>query len=132
MTDAAQPLRDHLHVDEEVVEARWNRLLTWVRERFGEEPGIEGLLFLIGVQARGRGFEPDLEKETKQALIMEGTYHAFEMLGLYEKVGMEADGSWIWERVADDPEQLAVEEQEKLLRIAILAYFDDYLDAEEG
>ena len=63
------------------LEARWERLQGWIDERFGRQAGIEGILFLIGVQTRGRGFEPDLEKEAKERLIMEGAYRVFETLG---------------------------------------------------
>lgn len=94
--------------------------------RFGRSVGLEGVLFLIGVNALGRGFEPRLEKERKQDLIMEGTYHAFAALGVYEQVGLEADGFAVWERRLDVP-RLAVEQQEKLLHLAILAYFEPYL-----
>ena len=109
------------------LEVRWERLQGWLDERFGREAGIEGILFLIGVQTRGRGFEPDLEKEAKERLIMEGAYRVFETLGLYERVGMEADGHWIWQRRANHPPNLSVDEQETLLRTAILAYFDNHL-----
>jgi hypothetical protein len=116
-----------LATDEAALATRWDRLQRWLRERFGKkEASIESILFLIGVQARGRGYEPKLEKDVKQRVIMEGTYHVFETLGFYQHAGMEADGAWIWERLVDLPE-LTVEDQEKLLRLAILRYFEPYL-----
>ena len=121
------PLLADLEADEAVLEARWERLQGWIEQRFGKAPAIEEILFLVGIQARGYGFEPDLDKEAKQGLIMEGTYCVFETLGVYERVGMEKDGSWIWERRIDHPPNLSVDEQEKLLRTAILRYFEDLL-----
>lgn len=108
---------------------RWERLQAWLKQRFdrAETISIEHILFLVGVQARGRGYEPDLEKEVKQDLIMEGTCEVFERIGLYERIGMEHDGRWIWQRTAEPPDDLSVDDQEALLQYAILAYFDDAL-----
>ena len=108
---------------------RWQRLQAWLGERFGRgEPDLEAILFLIGIQSTGRGYEPRLEKETKQDLIMEGTYCAFEAVDLYRRIGAEADGRWIWERTDVPLPKRSVEDQEKLLRLAVLRYFDDVLE----
>ena len=114
------------------VSSRWRRLQAWLGERFGAQPGLEGILFLVGIQARGYGFEPDLDKDAKQALIMEGTYCVFETLGVYERVGMEQEGHWIWKRLIAQPPNLSIDDQEKLLRTAILQYFDDFLEGTES
>jgi hypothetical protein len=111
-------------IDETLLEERWQQFSRWFVERFGREATIEAVLFMIGIQSRGRGFEPALGRDVKQDVIMEGTYCAFETIGLYRRVGAEADGSWIWERTAPLP-ALSVEEQERLLRVAILAYFQE-------
>lgn len=124
------PLLAYLDTDTTLLEARWEQLQAWIKHQFGQEAGIEGLLFLVGIQDRGRGFEPNLEKETKEQLIMEGTYCVFETLGAYERVGMEADGHWIWERQIAQPPNLSIDDQETLLRIAILRYFDNLLSAD--
>jgi hypothetical protein len=126
------PLLAYLDADDSLLEAQWHRLQAWVAERFGKEPGIEEILFLVGIQSQGRGFEPDLDKEAKQSLVMEGTYCVFETLGVYERIGMEKDGHWIWERRLDHPPNLSVDEQEKLLRTAILRYFEDMLNPAEA
>lgn len=123
-----EQLRRYLETDDGVLEARWKRLQSWLEERFGDEAGIETILFLIGIQAQGRGYRPKLKREKKQDLIMEGTFCAFEKIGLYEHVGMEEDGAWIWERTGPELPKLPVEDQEKLLRIAIITYFDDVLE----
>lgn len=125
MTDSVSHL---LAADDAAVTARWEGLETWVRDRFGREPSIETILFLIGIQSRGRGYEPELDKDRKEALVMEGSYCAFSAIGLYEPMGIEADGSLIWERQVDLPAGLSIEQQEKLLHLAILRYFDDLFD----
>ena len=126
------PLQRYLEANDAELAVHWKALEQWFAARFGKTPDIEGMLFLMGIQARGRGFEPELEKDAKQSLIMEGTYHAFAALGIYEHVGMEADGHWIWERVIDHPPDLSVEAQEKLLKTAILQYFEESLDFMEA
>ena len=105
-------------------ERRWQSLLSDVESKFGRKPDVDALLFLMGIQSVGRGFEPDLPKERKQSLIMEGSYLAFETLGLYQRMGLERNGFWIWEKTGDIP-KLDVDDQEKLLQIGILNYFED-------
>lgn len=120
-----QPPADAFRPPEDNLEARWARLLSWVRHRFDREAGLEAILFLIGIQARGLGYEPGLDKDTKQGLIMEGTYCAFEAIGLYERMGMEADGAWIWARTQTLP-SLSLQDQEQLLKRAVVTYFEQH------
>jgi hypothetical protein len=128
LTSMTDPVRYHLDVDDAILNDRWEMLTAFLQKRFGRESGIEAILFLIGIQSRGRGFEPKLQKELKQDIIMEGTYCAFEKLGLYERVGMDENGMWLWERSVPPSAQLSIEDQEKLLRVAILAYFEDVIE----
>ncbi len=107
--------------------SRWERLTAWLGRQFGRKADLDGILFLIGVQETGRGYVPDMEKRSKERLVMEGTYCAFESLGLYTRVGMEADGHWIWERTQPAPTGLSAEEQESLLQLAVLSYFLNHL-----
>lgn len=116
-----------LAMDDAALDREWQQLEVWIETRFKRTATIEAILFLMGIQSRGHGYEPRLEKEVKQALIMEGTYCAFEQVGIYEKVGADAYGHWIWERVGPPVPKLPIDQQEKLLRIAILRYFKDYL-----
>ncbi len=106
----------------EALEARWEALRSRLAAQFRQTPGIEGVLFLIGVQASGEGYQPQLPKERKQALVMEGACHAFEALGLYRRRPTEA--GFAWEPAEDGLPPLSIEEQETLLKQAILAYFD--------
>ena len=109
-------------------DARWQALLSWLETHFGKQAGIESVLFLIGIQSRGRGFEPKLSKKRKQALIMEGTHCAFETLGFYKRVGKDSNGQIVWERTEIPLPKLSLPDLEKLLRVAILSYFDAMID----
>lgn len=120
-------LENLLEYPEEKLASRWSRVDSWLQERFGRDNSIESVLFLIGIHSRGLGFSPKLEKEQKQELIMEGSFLAFETLGHYERVGMDSDGAWIWERRVELPD-LSVEQQEKLLRIGITRYFEQFVE----
>lgn len=119
-------IEDSLSVDDTLHFERWSSLVADIESRFGRVPDIDAILFLIGVQSVGRGYEPDLPKERKQSLIMEGSYLAFETLGVYRRMGLEKNGFWIWEKTTDLP-VLSVEQQEKLLQIGILNYFDEFI-----
>ena len=112
-------------IDDEELAQRWSELLSWITERFGREAaGIESILFLIGIQSRGKGYQPKLSKKAKQDLIMEGTYCVFETLGLYKRVGIDEKGHTIWAKKDTVNQVLTLPEQEKLLQVAILTYFD--------
>jgi hypothetical protein len=123
----AESIADLLSIDDSELDRRWEAVRKFIHDRFGrQEAGIDPILFLIGIQSRGRGFEPHLEKEVKQSLIMEGSFCALAAIGLYDRVGVEHDGAWIWERVGTDIPALVIDDQERLLKIAIVRYFDEF------
>ena len=125
MADGLTPeLAEFLDISEEALNARWEETVRWLEPRYGKKPGIEPILFLVGIQSRGLGYRPKLNKKTKQDLIMEGTCCVFETLGLYKRVGIDANGHIVWERKNVLQTKLSLPEQEKLLRLAILTYFD--------
>ena len=123
------PISTSLAIDNDVLDGKWSRVERFFAERFGKDASIEAILFLIGVQSRGRGYEPEMAKETKQDTIMEGTFCAFEKLGIYERVGVDERGFWLWERSVESIPSLPIEEQEKLLKLGIIRYFDEELSA---
>ncbi len=116
-----------LEIEDAELDARWRKVQAWLSARFQREPGIESILFLIGIQSRGEGYKPKLRKESKQELIMEGACCAFETLGLYQSPGVDAEGKRIWEQVVPAMPRLPVAQQEKLLKLGILHYFEPIL-----
>ena len=122
----ASQIETYLSLEPAMLDEKWQALTSWLESQYGRQAGIESVLFLIGIQSRGRGFEPKLSKKKKQALIMEGTHCAFETLGLYKRVGKDPDGQNIWERTALPLPRLPLPDQEKLLRVAILSYFEEH------
>ncbi len=117
-------LDDALSTDDTLLGAQWVRLQAWLAPRFGTEAvGMEAILFLVGVQMSGEGYRK-LEKEAKQDTIMNGTYAVFERIGLYARDPDTPEG---WRRTADVPE-LSIEQQEKLLRVAVVRFFAEYVE----
>ena len=104
------------------LDTRWERLMVRLEALLGRTPsGIEQVLFLIGIQERGRGYEPGLSREQKQDLIMEGARHAFGAIGLYRR---RTNDPTSWEPAVSPWPKLSRDDQEKLLRVAILEYFN--------
>jgi len=120
----ASQIDTYLSIEASLLDQKWRSLLTRLEDQFGRQAGIEAILFLIGIQSEGRGFEPKLSKKKKEALIMEGTHRVLETLGLYKRVDNDSKGQHLWERTDIPLPKLPLPEQEKLLRVAILSYFD--------
>lgn len=106
----------------------WPGLTSWLSTTLGCPDDIEGILLLVGVQEAQQPCEQDVSKQDRERLIMEGAYCVFETLGYYQRVGQDADGFWIWEPKENLPADLAHQQQEYLLKAAILRYFDRYLN----
>lgn len=106
----------------------WQQLIAWLEREYDREITLEAILFLVGIQSRGRGYEPELDRDIKENVIMEGTYCVMAAIGAYERVGMEANGMWIWERMIDPVGEMDVDDQEIVLKSAVLEYFRAELD----
>ena len=109
------------------VPARWPLLEQWFRERFGREPALEPVLFMVGVQSRGTGYTPQLEKDEKQDLIIQGSYVVLEELGLRaspDPESADADGA---RSVSISSE--SVDRQESLLKLGAIRYFEQFMDS---
>jgi hypothetical protein len=108
-----------LTIDDQSIAQDWQeKVLKTIKKSFGEtDMSPEGILFLMGIHESGLGYQPKLQKEHKQDLIMLGTTHAWYAAGLYIK---DEEGL----RPAQPFPDLDIEEQEKLLKIAIIRYFE--------
>lgn len=116
-----------LSYDTDHLERAWEVLTTWLENRYQKTFGIEGILFLIGLRESGTGYSPGMKKTEKQDTIMRGTAHAFESLGLYSKIDPDSvDAGW---RAAMPVPKLPVNQQEKLVRLAIVSYFADVVES---
>ena len=112
----------HLERDTEDIEQRWAQLLFDLTVRFGKQPDLNALLFLIGLQEHGHG-TGTFTKEQKQDLMHIGTCTVFSLSGFYEFTGRDEDGWPHFKSVKPIP-NLPLKEQERMLRWHILEYFD--------
>ena len=94
-----------------------------LEEIIGQRPkDLNSVLFLIGAQELGLG-PKQFDKEEKQDLIHIGICKVLSLVGYYELIGTDEDGWPHWQATKKLP-SLSVGEQEKLLRIQVMEYFD--------
>lgn len=102
---------------------RWRDLTSALSTRFDAgKLDLNAILFLIGVQELGQHAR-DFKKDEKVALMHIAICVVLLPFGYYKELGRDADGWPHFERVKDLP-ALGAEEQERLMKEAVLAYFD--------
>jgi hypothetical protein len=102
---------------------RWRDLVAELSARFDAGTlDLNAILFLIGVQELGQGAR-EFRKDEKVDLMHIGICVALLPYGYYRELGRDADGWPHFERVGDLP-PLGPEEQERLMKEAVLAYFE--------
>ncbi|WP_194775137.1 hypothetical protein [Pararhodonellum marinum] len=105
------------------LEKRWGKLLLAIEEVIGKKPAdLNGVIFIIGVQELGQGFK-NFSKEQKQDLMHIGICKVLSLAGFYELDFIDQDGWPHWKLVKELP-FFDVLEQEKLLKIQVLDYFE--------
>jgi hypothetical protein len=105
------------------LEKKWAALLDYIHQVIGKKPkDLNGVLFLIGVQELGQG-KKNFSKEEKQDLLHIGICKVLSLLGYYQLEGLDKDGWPHWKLVKKLP-HFDLLEQEKLLRMHVLEYFE--------
>ena len=105
----------------ELLRTRWDRLVKRMADQFGEEPDLQSMLFLIGVQELGRG-PMKYSKDEKQDLMHIAVCRVLSPYGYYRLEGQDPEGWPIWELVQKLP-PLTLREQDILLKQAVVEYF---------
>lgn len=109
------------------LERQWVRLMTLLESKVDKRPkDLNGVLFLIGVQELGRG-TGNYSKEEKQDLLHIAICKVLSFAGFYELEGIDEDGWPHWKLIKDLP-HFDLLEQEKLLKMHIIEYFEKELD----
>jgi len=103
----------------------WNRLITRVSGKFGVEPDLQGIIFLIGVQELGQG-NRKFSKDEKQDLMHIATCRLLSTYGYYQLEGLDDEGWPHWKLVEKLP-VLSLKEQDLLLKKAVVEYFRETL-----
>lgn len=109
------------------LDRRWNALLGDLASIVGKRPkDLNGVLFLIGVQELGRGTKI-FSKEEKQDLMHIGICKVLSLSGYYKLEGLDKDGWPHWKLIKKLP-HFDLLEQEKLLKMHVMEYFEQEYD----
>ena len=109
------------------LERSWQFLLNELEVAIGKRPkDLNAVLFLVGVQELGKG-RKTFSKEEKQDLMHIAICKVLSLSGFYELEGLDEEGWPHWKLVKKLP-HFDLLEQEKLLKMHIIEYFEQELD----
>lgn len=97
---------------------------------FGEEMDLPAFLFVIGVQELGKGF-CKFTRDEKMDLMHIATCKLLERYGYYRFTSLDDEGWPQWKRIKKLP-AMDQAEQTKLMKMAILDYFEEKNTAPES
>lgn len=105
----------------------WNNVVHIVSQRFGggETLDIDAIIFLIGVQELGKGFQK-FKKDDKLNVMHIAICRLLEPYGYYTYEGKDKDGWPQYTKVENLP-FLKAGEQSVLMKEAIVKYFEEEL-----
>ena len=106
---------------DEVLEQEWEKLLAKLSAQFGDLD-VQGVLFLIGVQELGKGYQ-QFKKDEKIGVMHIAICTLLEPFGYYTFTGRDADGWPHWELNQSLP-PLKPAQQHLLMRKSIIDYFN--------
>jgi hypothetical protein len=109
-------------MDVDILKSKWDSLVKKLAVDFGEEPDLQVVLFLIGVQELGKGPQ-SFSKDEKQDLMHIAVCRLMSTYGYYILNGIDQDGWPHWELVKKIP-PLTLREQDMLLKEAAVEYFN--------
>lgn len=101
---------------------KWLELTTQVGNQFDNDPDLQSMLFLIGVQELGLGFRK-FTKDEKQDLIHVAVCKLLSEEGYYEFKGVDKD-NWPHYTPTKKMPHIKIGQQETLLKQLIIKYFE--------
>ena len=101
---------------------KWNKLLEILKNKFETELDITSILYLIGVQELGRGFE-EFSQEEKMDLIDMAKAKLLSGLGFFIDKGVDKEGWSVFER-AENYTELLEKNKDFSLQNLIIEYFE--------
>lgn len=112
------------------LERKWHRLLQMLKDTIGKKPAdMNAVLFLIGVQELGQG-RRTFTKEQKQDLMHIAICKVLSLSGFYQLEGLDEQGWPHWKLIKNLP-HFDLLEQEKLLKMHVLDYFEQEMGWED-
>jgi len=103
----------------------WEELILKISKRFNVLADFDFLLFLIGIQERGLGYQK-YSKEEKMDMINLARCVLFAQKGYYKQIDNDEEG-WPQFEVIKNVEEMAPSEREAILKEAMLIYFEENL-----
>lgn len=103
------------------IEIKFKELLKKLEEQFGGGLDLQGVVFLIGVQELGKGWDK-FSKRQKLELMHIGVCSVLEPYGFYKFIGRDKDNWPHFEFVGELP-PLDEGQQQHLMKEAIINYF---------
>lgn len=107
-------------IDLQNLKQDWEKLTQSLADTYGEEPDLQAILFLIGIQELGKG-PMKYSKDEKQDLMHIAVCRLMSQFGYYELEGLDQDGWPHWKLVKKLP-PLTLKEQDLLLKQAVIEY----------
>ena len=107
---------------EDNFQIKWNKTVKSLEQRFGQDIDLQAILFLIGLQELGLGHNK-LNKNQKLDVMHIAVCALLSQWGYYTFSGHDKDGWPHWQATEKLP-HLAPKEQNKLIKEAIVEYFD--------
>ncbi|MEZ4937752.1 MAG: hypothetical protein R2799_09195 [Crocinitomicaceae bacterium] len=101
---------------------RFNALIKHLEPEFGPELNLQSILFLIGVQEYGKGYQK-FTKDQKVDLMHVAICTLLEPHGYYEFKGRDEE-NWPHFEAKENLPSLKADEQQELITLAILDYFE--------
>jgi|SRR6218665_1206538 len=106
------------------LELRYQHLVRELTKTFGEGIDLQVLLFLIGVEELGKGFQ-NFKKNEKTDLMHVAICTLLEPYGYYEFIGKDKD-EWPHFELKKELPALNDEEQQAFMKEAIVEYFEHH------
>ena len=106
---------------EKTLKKAWKEVVSKLENRFGEGLDLQAILFLIGLQELGMGYQK-LKKDQKVEVIHVAVCALLSQWGYYEFTGHDDDGWPHWKETIKLP-SLNTKQQDELIREAIVEYF---------
>ena len=106
---------------DKAIEMKYREVASKLEEQFGPLD-LDGILFLIGVQELGKGYQ-DFKKDDKINLMHIAICTLLEPHGYYQYTGVDKDG-WPHFENSNKLPNLEAKQQEHLIKEAIIEYFE--------
>jgi len=103
-------------------ERSWTNTLKKAEEAFGQPLDLQAILFMIGVQELGKGFQ-EFSKKEKTELMHVAICRLLEPYGHYAFEGLDKDG-WPHYQLTQKLPPLTEQQQHQLIKEAIIEYLD--------